>query len=1804
MIDLSYLTEEEQEMIMTVLQRDAKLKKAEGDRVKQLQRLPKARGKIKYMTGEWFYEAKSQRHMDRIHGSDIIRASMKQKNPMSLFNFTQSWKARTRAVSNGNQEILSTPEPLQLYEEPPMQPEEERESDSASPDPQQETPRPAVRSLSKRHNPFNRASLLLSENPGETDRQRTNGALGPHETTAGESLSPLKSDVAGLTDDLSSEGHGAFQEIDTKPAPIPKKRTILFRPLDHLHDNDSPFRRWGDRRSSRNRLVTPQGILKDNTSWSSTDSGLPYEGAGRRLELSGDHLSWSSAVAPEGEPPEEGAEDKGLSSPFIEQEKFRLKDTAKGPELEDGREFGNRDLLDLDHPMPLDEERREVEPATGRKKDDSSKDLSLALCMTGCDQPSEEEGCSSDVSATLKDCPRPLPLSSESKFGWMAHTKFPPYLRMPPPVSEPDLNRSTGGMAEEGTGEERAEGEVAAMRREEVCVRSPVGKYETQADSTPPQVSYLPSPKDEKGKPVYGGIGSLKSPPVLEVQSPEFIEDDSIAKVLEWFSRSIDGIDHQEEDVHQQGADIDYAGPKDEFTSTNQMTEYTLVSGGSPTAEMQVSHPRRAQLERSARVEGMDIVCVEDTNKTQSPIEQEETCPESAEEDPIILQHSSLNIHSAYQRNLRMSTVDTKPQSQKKENFIDTKEEHDGEAKAILLSPVTKATQQEVEQSVARNDRLPQRVANMKSFWEKGNSGPKILTSRPSITAKQKEPVSETDRTKTESEVGKVGQDILPRPEETCLDTEAEKEAYGTCLSHSHSHDLAQCIHNTGNSLDMEDIVIEPSVLSVLPIAHEYPLERAGNHHREPELVLAPVCADKPQALESSHLVKSLDEEEKYIAKCIVIDEDMEIPISSVEEKTDLHMFPQKEEVPHGVTPLSSQVSPLVKQSSPAPTVKQTPNQLENSADKIRHLKHFWESEKRSPKIITGETPNNQPKQEISGTTESQLPASPACTNNNSTKSEFDLGMLATENNSSASLLKEGPNFTVISMKQRMEKASMGQSTSNFKNLCHFWDGTPSTERTTLSPKSPQLKGQEPRLNALEKSLSPTGNKTPYLNPNYYPKLPSKDLEVSNFRVQRSEKYNLKTYSIDISSPKSEEKKPFSPTPLPRQASGSSDEIDTTRSSEIGPSTEINLSQQRPAGQEQQNPPPASDQAPLITDRASMTQRDPEPPRTPSLGQTSGTVNLSEEQQDVSSEQLRNRQEELPGESHRETPEGTPSGPPNVVGRPKPLARSIVPYDYHHYLGIPEGGTFQSMPATKKEEEEVSACFRPELELSEGSGPVRSSTPVVPEEPQARRGSDGQYPWHSHYGTDDVDRDSCRSSNCETWSYSGTSSVCDEDVKSVRKALERAKHRPVSSCKSVEDISLLATREEEDRSKNTSRTELMLSMDDASVIPPSPPSFTSDPAQMKNMSKSVPSFLLKESNGRDSDSTSESSVHTGRQTKMGSSLTNLSSCSGMSSVSGSAMSIYSGDFGHVEVRGTILFSMNYMQKLKELHVFVVQCRDLAAVDTEKNRSNPYVKSYLLPGQAQYGKRKTSVKKKTLNPNFNEILRYRVRLETLKTQMLNLSVWHNDTFGRNSFLGEVEVDLSKWDFGNTKMNNLTLKPRVQSGFQASDFRGEMRLALRFLPEMSYSNKSKTGEVHIWVKDCKDLPITRGTSVNPFVRCFVLPDTSRKSRQKTRILKKTQNPAFNHTMVYDGFKAEDLPEACVELTVWDYDHIASHLVGGLRLGLGTGKSYGEVVGWMDSNADEANLWERMMDSPNEWVDDVLPLRMMTIAKNLWK
>ena len=78
-----------------------------------------------------------------------------------------------------------------------------------------------------------------------------------------------------------------------------------------------------------------------------------------------------------------------------------------------------------------------------------------------------------------------------------------------------------------------------------------------------------------------------------------------------------------------------------------------------------------------------------------------------------------------------------------------------------------------------------------------------------------------------------------------------------------------------------------------------------------------------------------------------------------------------------------------------------------------------------------------------------------------------------------------------------------------------------------------------------------------------------------------------------------------------------------------------------------------------------------------------------------------------------------------------------------------------------------------------------------------------------------------------------------------------------------------------------------------------------------------------------------------------------------------------------------------------------------------------MKAYLLPDKTKNGKRKTKVKRGTINPMFEESIKYTIAHSELQTRTLNLSVWNRDAFGRNTFLGEVLMPLDTVALDNYK-----------------------------------------------------------------------------------------------------------------------------------------------------------------------------------------
>ncbi|XP_039334026.1 double C2-like domain-containing protein alpha isoform X1 [Saimiri boliviensis] len=111
--------------------------------------------------------------------------------------------------------------------------------------------------------------------------------------------------------------------------------------------------------------------------------------------------------------------------------------------------------------------------------------------------------------------------------------------------------------------------------------------------------------------------------------------------------------------------------------------------------------------------------------------------------------------------------------------------------------------------------------------------------------------------------------------------------------------------------------------------------------------------------------------------------------------------------------------------------------------------------------------------------------------------------------------------------------------------------------------------------------------------------------------------------------------------------------------------------------------------------------------------------------------------------------------------------------------------------------------------------------------------------------------------------------------------------------------------------------------------------------------------------------------------------------------------------GLLEERGRILLSLSYNSRRRGLLVGILRCAHLAAMDVN-GYSDPYVKTYLRPDVDKKSKHKTCVKKKTLNPEFNEEFFYEIELSTLATKTLEVTVWDYDIGKSNDFIGGVSL----------------------------------------------------------------------------------------------------------------------------------------------------------------------------------------------------
>ncbi|KAL0273324.1 UNVERIFIED_CONTAM: hypothetical protein PYX00_006017 [Menopon gallinae] len=104
-----------------------------------------------------------------------------------------------------------------------------------------------------------------------------------------------------------------------------------------------------------------------------------------------------------------------------------------------------------------------------------------------------------------------------------------------------------------------------------------------------------------------------------------------------------------------------------------------------------------------------------------------------------------------------------------------------------------------------------------------------------------------------------------------------------------------------------------------------------------------------------------------------------------------------------------------------------------------------------------------------------------------------------------------------------------------------------------------------------------------------------------------------------------------------------------------------------------------------------------------------------------------------------------------------------------------------------------------------------------------------------------------------------------------------------------------------------------------------------------------------------------------------------------------------------QLSGELMLSLCYLPTAGRLTLTVIKARNLKAMDIT-GKSDPYVKIYLLCEGKRIKKKKTSIKKSTLSPVFNEAFVFDVPSENIEDVCLIVKVLDHDRIGPNELLG--------------------------------------------------------------------------------------------------------------------------------------------------------------------------------------------------------
>lgn len=128
-----------------------------------------------------------------------------------------------------------------------------------------------------------------------------------------------------------------------------------------------------------------------------------------------------------------------------------------------------------------------------------------------------------------------------------------------------------------------------------------------------------------------------------------------------------------------------------------------------------------------------------------------------------------------------------------------------------------------------------------------------------------------------------------------------------------------------------------------------------------------------------------------------------------------------------------------------------------------------------------------------------------------------------------------------------------------------------------------------------------------------------------------------------------------------------------------------------------------------------------------------------------------------------------------------------------------------------------------------------------------------------------------------------------------------------------------------------------------------------------------------------------------------------------------------------EKLGDICISLRYVPTAGKLTVCILEAKNLKKMDVG-GLSDPYVKIQLLQNGKRLKKKKTTVKKNTLNPYYNESFSFEIPLEQMQKIIVVVTVFDYDKIGKNDAIGKIFIGSKAQSTSMKHWSDMLANPR--------------------------------------------------------------------------------------------------------------------------------------------------------------------------------